>query len=652
MVAGRLLEPAAALAAPSGAPPLVVAQGLSDVTAQVAWMAVPGAERYRVYRDGTLLTELAGTLIDDAALGASTSYSYTVTAVSGGVESAPSDPAPVVTQVLISASAPTRPGTIDVSKLTASSVRLSWGPSTDDVGIVGYRIVRSAVGGASGELVQISTTDAVTSYTATALRSDTTYTFGVIALDVAGNKSPIRTVTLTTQASQYDVAPAAPSSSSVAATAFSSSRIDLVWGAATSSDVAGYEVFRDGVRVGGVERPARKTFSDVGLAAASSHVYTIRTVDFAGNVSPFTTGRTAKTLAVGFVKIARGPYLQWVTPTSARIAWWTNLPTISVVEYGIGGLTNRLEDLAQSAQHMLLVGELTPGATYQYRIGDGTTWSAVASFASAPAAGSSFAFAAVGDFGGGSVGETQVANGIAAAGTQFVQTLGDNVYPDAQDPDFLNFYSDFDSRFYKPWAAVIRAQAFWIANGNKEYYGDGAAWNNFWMPNNERWYSYDWGDLHMLVLDAEHPYAPGTPQYAFAQADLAAAGGKLKVVVIPRPPYSSTSANSSSEPVQRDLVPLFEQAGVRLVLSGNSHNYERTYPLIGGAPATGGVVYIVCGNGGNGFNKFVLAQPSWSAYRVDSIYGYVRIGVSPSGLQLTSIQASDGAVLDSALIAA
>src|SRR3712207_7711004 len=54
-------------------------------------------------------------------------------------------------------------------------------------------------------------------------------------------------------------------------------------------------------------------------------------------------------------------------------------------------------------------------------------------------------------------------------------------------------------------------------SGNKEYYGDGAHFRNFWMPNNGLWYSYEWGDAHILVLDTEQPYGPGTPQYRFAE---------------------------------------------------------------------------------------------------------------------------------------
>ena len=81
----------------------------------------------------------------------------------------------------------------------------------------------------------------------------------------------------------------------------------------------------------------------------------------------------------------------------------------------------------------------------------------------------------IGDFGGGGPGATENAASIKAAGTDFIQTVGDNVYPSSglPDPDFATTYSDFDQRF-KPFGPTIKDQGFFPANGNKEYYGDGS----------------------------------------------------------------------------------------------------------------------------------------------------------------------------------
>jgi hypothetical protein len=545
-------------------------------------------------------------------------------------------------------SAPSWPGTITVSGVTASGARLKWGPSADNVGIEGYRVYRGA---SASTLALIATTDAVTSYSATALRSRFTYTFGVVAIDAANNRSPMRTVTVTTSASTDATAPTAPSSSSVALAAFSSSRIDVRWAASGSSDVAYYEVYRDGALVGTVERPNSPRFSDNGLAASSAHSYRILAVDSAGNRSPMTTAKTATTLSPTAVRIARGPYLSVVTGTSAIVSWWTNIPTSGVL--AIGGRT--LTDPAgQVRHHAVTVSGLAPGSTYPYTATSGSS-SSSGSLRTAAPAGRTFSFAAIGDFGSQSTGEAQNAANIAAAGTEFVQTLGDNVYPSAglPDPDFTTVYSDFDARLYKQFGPVLKSQAFFPANGNKEYYGDGAFWANFPMPgNNHSWYSYKWGDAHILVLDTEQPTAPGSEQYTFAQSDLAAhQADRWRIVALQRPPYSSTSTNSSSQPVLQNLVPLFQAQHVDLALSGNSHNYERSYPLRDGARvASGGVTYVVSGAGGNGFNAFTIAQPAWSAFREATYYQFVKVTVSPTALVVDAVRADTNTVFDSTTI--
>jgi hypothetical protein len=648
---GLLLGEQEAVAQTAVPPALLVGQGLDDVTVELAWMAVGGASAYRVYRDGSLLTEQSGTRYDDVSLSPRSRHLYTVSAVVDGVESAPTAEAAVRTQAARNAVAPTTPGAIVVTQITESSAQLDWPLSTDDVNICGYRVYRGPGSAAPNQLTYIATTDARTTYSANNLQSDTDYKFGAAALDADGNLSPIQTVTFRTAVVVDPDPPAAPSSSSVVATAFSSSRIDLRWAISSSTDVVGYQVYRDGVLIGTIELPARRTFSDTGLAPSQQYTYTIRTIDSAGNLSAPTNGRKGTTLAAGAVQFPRGPYIQWATPDSVRIAWWTNVPTPSVVQYGSGATDQQVLDPTPRTQHMMLIGGLSTSSQYQYRVGDGTTFTATFNFRTAARRGTPFSFAVVGDFGGGSPGELNVANAIGASGTQFIQTAGDNVYPDSADPDFLNFYSDYDSRFYKQYGPVVREQAIWIANGNKEYYGNGAVATNFWMPNNKRWYSYQWGDARVLVLDSEQPYVSGTPQYQFARATLARSRpGEHRIVIIHRPPYSSATANSSSEAVQQNLIPLFQAYGVTLVLSGNTHNYERTYPLMDGQVGARGITYVVTGGGGNGVSQFTIPQPEWSAVRNDTDYQFTRVSVSTGSLLVEAIRGDTGAVFDTCTI--
>jgi hypothetical protein len=546
-------------------------------------------------------------------------------------------------------SSPTQPGTITVSSLTTTSAALGWAKSTDNVRVIGYRVYRGPAAASDADLNLIALLDATSSYLATPLYSGTAYKFGIQAIDAANNRSALSTVTLTTLNSLDTTAPAAPTSSPTA-TAFSDDRIDLTWSASSSTDVAGYQVLRSGAVIATLDLPGVLRYSDNGLSASTSFSYTIKAKDSNGRLSPSSPARSATTLAAGTVRIARGPFSSRVTGSSAVISWWTNEPTAGSVTIGGRAVT---DPAGPRHHHEVSVTGLQPGTRYPYTVtsadatGSGT-------FRTAARPGETFSFAMIGDFGGGGPGARQNAVSIKAAGTDFLQTVGDNVYPSSglPDPDFATTFSDFDQRFFKPFGPTIKEQALFPANGNKEYYGNGQWWDAFPMPgSNHSWYSYDWGDAHILVLDTEVPYSPGTEQYAFAKADLRASQNvKWRIVVTHAPPHSSTDASASSVGVQRHLVPLFETHKVHLVASGNSHNYERTHPMLNGAQATAGVTYLVTGAGGNGFNRFTMAQPAYTAFRQDSYYQYMKVTVSPTALRVEGRRADTGAVFDSTTI--
>jgi chitodextrinase len=76
--------------------------------------------------------------------------------------------------------APTAPTSLTSPGKTSTSVTLSWNPSTDNVGVTGYRIYR---GGTS-----VATASATT-FTDTGLSAGTSYSYAVRAFDAAGNES-------------------------------------------------------------------------------------------------------------------------------------------------------------------------------------------------------------------------------------------------------------------------------------------------------------------------------------------------------------------------------------------------------------------------------------------------------------------------------
>jgi chitodextrinase len=167
-------------------------------------------------------------------------------------------------------SPPTQPGNLTAPSVSATSVTLSWWPSTDNVGVAGYRISRGGVE---------KGTTAGTSFSDGSVSANTTYSYAVTAYDAAGNSSQAATLSVTTP-SVDSTPPSAPSN--LSGIRAKPRQVVLSWKASTDNvGVAGYRVYRGGVLVGTTtslsytDRPPRRSF-----------VYVVVAYDAAGNTSP------------------------------------------------------------------------------------------------------------------------------------------------------------------------------------------------------------------------------------------------------------------------------------------------------------------------------------------------------------------------------
>ena len=84
---------------------------------------------------------------------------------------------------------PSTPTGLTARLIGDDKVVLSWSPSTDNAGIAGYRVYRNSV--AIGTTIK-------TIYSFIRLTPSTTYTFGVVAYDSAGNVSKTQNILITT----------------------------------------------------------------------------------------------------------------------------------------------------------------------------------------------------------------------------------------------------------------------------------------------------------------------------------------------------------------------------------------------------------------------------------------------------------------------
>jgi len=103
------------------------------------------------------------------------------------------------------------------------------------------------------------------------------------------------------------------------------------------------------------------------------------------------------------------------------------------------------------------------------------------------------------------------------------------------------------------------------------------------------------------------------------EADLAANDRFWTIVAMHHPWYVSDT-REHYDPIHDFLAPIFEAYGVDLVLTGNDHLYERTYPIKEDALSTvaeGGVIYVTNGeaSSSNTYYDFYDPAPDWSAAR-------------------------------------
>lgn len=180
---------------PPTAPTGLTATATGPTGISLAWQASTdnvGVTGYTVYRDSTAIATVSGSTLSyaDSGLTPGTTYTYTVTASDASANvSPPSAPASATT--LSDTTPPTTPGTPTATSVTSSQVGLSWTPSTDNVGVVGYQVLRNSV---------LIASVAGTSYTDTTVSPSTAYTYQVVAYDAAGNTAASGLLSVTTPA--------------------------------------------------------------------------------------------------------------------------------------------------------------------------------------------------------------------------------------------------------------------------------------------------------------------------------------------------------------------------------------------------------------------------------------------------------------------
>lgn len=196
-----------------------------------------------------------------------------------------------------------------------------------------------------------------------------------------------------------------------------------------------------------------------------------------------------------------------------------------------------------------------------------------------------------------------------------------------KSPDIVFHTGDLvgDGRIESQWdtfntiTSQLRTVAeFYPLSGNHENESS-LYYDNFTLPNNEKWYSVERNNIHFVIINSNLNMAIDSEQFLWLKNDLQSIKSTIRftVVLFHHPPFTTGPHIEDEKGFKNAVVPLFEQYGVDLVFSGHNHNYERSF--------YNNIYYIV--SGGGGAPLYNQSRSSIYSQVFDSSYHFCKINL-------------------------
>lgn len=250
-------------------------KGLSGIAgngwARISWTknTESDLDGYKIYRDGQLIGTTKENSYTDDDIVNGVQYTYQISAFDkNGNESTLSVPVRLRPEAM-PPSAPTGVKTNPGNQY----VQIIWNPNPEP-DLVGYFVYRDGIR-LNAEPIQKTT------YTDTGLENFVEYQYQVSAVNTADMESPRSAVVIGIPEDPDTTPPDPPTG---VQTTPGDREITITWAPNTEDDLRGYFVYRDGKQLN--KEPIMETsYTDTGLRNGREYTYTIRAVDFAGNIS-------------------------------------------------------------------------------------------------------------------------------------------------------------------------------------------------------------------------------------------------------------------------------------------------------------------------------------------------------------------------------
>lgn len=350
----------------------------------------------------------------------------------------------------------------------------------------------------------------------------------------------------------------------------------------------------------------------------------------------FTVGMFNASAESNFIK---SPYLLFEgSNTSMSLLWQTSDDQANVIKWG----TDTSYTMGQETvgtygtdhQHKFTINGLKPATKYYYDV-DGQT----GSFVTAPADdATSVKFLSYGDS------RTQPSYQEQVAGLALKAYAADPAYQtillNSGDIASSDTESNWTAQYFVPGSTypqlhTLQSEVPMVgARGNHE--GAGSVYGKYFpypYVSNFYW-SFDYGPVHITVLDEYSDYKPGSAQYNWLVNDLASTTKPWKIVMAHNPAWGAGTHGNDTN-VQNVIHPLLKQYGVQLYLNGHNHNYARA--------EYEGIEYLTSGGGGA---PSYAVDPTWpNIVKAESAYFLSEFDVNGKTMKVTS-RRIDGSVIE------
>jgi acid phosphatase type 7 len=340
---------------------------------------------------------------------------------------------------------------------------------------------------------------------------------------------------------------------------------------------------------------------------------------------------------------AIGPYIQNVSDVSATICWATVTGEINYTPAAPKETPIHIYE-----HHSKKLRNLKASTTYTYDVFNDGTDLGKGTFTTAPKGEQPFYFDVIGDTQNrNNPNHRPIVEQIISENPAFVINVGDLV------SDWLNI-ADWEA-FFRINTDLMRSTPYFTVLGNhdrqSEYY-----FNFFVLPGNERYYSFNYGAAHFIVLDVIGPYISETDpppiqgamqrfykagtkhwqsQMEWLKQDLEdAKNTKYVFVFFHYPMYSANNKKDLPRDMRMHFGTIFQDYKVSAVFNGHNHNYHRA--------VAGNVTFVVTGVSG-GRQTMFSPEPESVKYLSGPTHMHVDVGQDKAKIHAIGL---DGKAID------